>query len=224
MYSALLFKEWLKTRRVFFLALIAAMLVAGYVILTTNSLITTHGTGALWLAMILKDVSMVDAVKFIPLATGIAVGTAQMVPEMSHKRLKLTLHLPCPQASMVTLMLLTGIAELIVIFLLQALSIVIYDATILPGELVGRVMLTMLPWYLAGICAYLLMSAICLEGTWYTRILLSLPGIAILMTLFLQSGVMAAYNYMIVIILILILMLAVLSFGSIARFKEGLQD
>lgn len=224
MYSALLFKEWLKTRRVFFVALIVSLLVADYVILTMNSHISANGVNILWLGMILKDSSFVDPVKYLPLIIGMALGIAQMAPEMSHKRLKLTLHLPYPHSRLVSLMLATGTIQLLVIFVLQAIVIAVYDATILPGEMVWRVLLTMLPWYLAGICAYLCVSAVCLEGTWYTRVILSLLGIALIMVMFLQPGVMAAYNSMIIVIIILILILAVLSFGSIARFKEGLQD
>lgn len=224
MYSALIFKEWLKTRRVFFVALIAALLVAGYVILSINSLIASRGVGNVWMAMILKDVSMVDALKFVPLVIGIALGVAQMAPEMTQKRLKLTLHLPYPQLKLVTLMLSAGMLELLVIFLLQAAAIVIYDSTILPGELVGRVLLTLLPWYFAGFIGYLIVSAVCLEGTWFMRIILSLIGVATVMLMFLQGGVMGAYNGMLLIAIVLILVLAILSFGSVARFKEGLQD
>lgn len=224
MYKALIFKEWLKTRRVFIVSLIAALLVALYVILSMNSLIAANGVCALWLAMIIKDASFVDAVKYLPLIIGIAMGVAQMAPEMSHKRLKLTLHLPYPQMRLVAIMLAAGLAQLIIIYIVQAAAIAIYDATILTPGLVGRVMLTMLPWYLAGLCAYLFVSAICLEGTWYTRIILALIGIAVMMIMFLQSGTMAAYNNMIITIIVLIVILTVLSFGSIVRFKEGLQD
>lgn len=224
MYKALIFKEWLKTRRVFIVSLIAALLVALYVILSMNSLIAANGVCALWLAMIIKDASFVDAVKYLPLIIGIAMGVAQMAPEMSHKRLKLTLHLPYPQMRLVAIMLAAGLAQLIIIYIVQAAAIATYDATILTPGLVGRVMLTMLPWYLAGLCAYLFVSAICLEGTWYTRIILALIGIAVMMIMFLQSGTMAAYNNMIITIIVLIVILTVLSFGSIVRFKEGLQD
>ncbi|MDE6368107.1 MAG: hypothetical protein K2K94_02595, partial [Muribaculaceae bacterium] len=84
--------------------------------------------------------------------------------------------------------------------------------------------LTMLPWYLAGFIAYLFVTAVCLEGTWYMRILLSLVGVAVLLVMFLQPTTMGAYNYMIVTIIIFIAIITIFSFGSIARFKEGHQD
>ena len=153
-----------------------------------------------------------------------AIGIAQMAPEMSHKRLKLTLHLPYPQSRLVSIMLATGILQLFTIFIIQAAVIASYYATIMPGELVERVMLTMLPWYLAGLYAYMFTSSVCLEGTWYIRVIVSLIGIAVLMIMFMQPGVMAAYNKIIITAIIFGGILSVLSFGSIARFKEGLQD
>ena len=224
MYSSIIFKEWLKTRRVFFISLAVALLVAVYVILSTNSFIKDNGIVSLWLMMLLKDVSYVDSVTYIPLAIGLALGIAQMVPEVTQKRLKLTLHLPVPQLRLVAMMLVTGLLELLVIYLLQATAILVYDATILHPELVGRVFLTMLPWYLAGFTGYLFVTAVCLEGTWRMRILLSLAGVAVLSVMFLQSGTMAAYNSMIAIIVAFICLITVFSFGSVLRFKEGHQD
>ncbi|MDE7459414.1 MAG: hypothetical protein K2M77_11180 [Muribaculaceae bacterium] len=224
MYSSIIFKEWLKTRRVFFIALAVALLVAVYVILRTNSMINEHGIVSLWLSMLLKDVSYVDTLTYIPLAVGLALGIAQMVPEVAQKRLKLTLHLPFPQLRLVAMMLATGLLELLVIYLLQAGVILIYDATIFHSELVGRVFLTMLPWYLAGFIGYLFVTSVCLEGTWYMRILLGLVGVAVLLVMFLQPATMAAYNYMIVTIVVFIALITIFSFGSIARFKEGHQD
>ena len=224
MYSSIIFKEWLKTRRVFFIALAVALLVAVYVILRTNSMINEHGIVSLWLSMLLKDVSYVDTLTYIPLAVGLALGIAQMVPEVAQKRLKVTLHLPCPQLRLVAMMLATGLLELLVIYLLQAGVILIYDATIFHSELVGRVFLTMLPWYLAGFIGYLFVTSVCLEGTWYMRILLGLVGVAVLLVMFLQPATMAAYNYMIVTIVVFIALITIFSFGSIARFKEGHQD
>lgn len=224
MYSAIIFKEWLKTRRMFFIALAAAMLIAVYVILATKSVIAEHGIISLWMSMILKDMSFVEIVTYLPLAIGVAIGVAQMVPEVSQKRLKLTLHLPCPQFRLVAMMLAAGLLELLVIYSLQLATILIYDSTILHPELVGRVALTMLPWYLAGFVGYLFVTAICLEGTWFMRILLGLTAIAVLLVMFLNSAYMAPYNPMIITIIAFTLIISVLSFGSVTRFKEGHQD
>lgn len=223
MEKVIIFKEWIKTRMVFAISLVLAVSVALYAVLMMNRLIELKGAEHLWLIMQLKDNTFVDIIKYVPLVIGLAVGVAQMAPEMSQKRLKLTLHLPYPQSRLIALMLLSGLCELFVIYFLQAAIIATYDFCILPVELVERVMLTTLPWYFAGFTAYLFVTAICLEGTWRRRIVLSLLAIAVLMMYFLQAA-LEAYNGMMFIIIIATLLLTVLSFGSIIRFKEGRQD
>lgn len=223
MEKALLMKEWLKTRKVFLVSIILAVAVTGYAVLMMNRLIELKGVEHLWLIMLLKDNSFVDIIKYIPLVIGIAIAVAQMVPEMTQKRLKLTLHLPYPQRRLVSLMLLTGMTELLIIYIIQIGILAVYDSTILPCELVCRVLLTTLPWFFAGFTAYLFTTAICLEGTWKMRVVLGLLCVASLMIYFLQPA-LEAYNGMIIIMIVFTFLLTLLSFGSVIRFKEGRQD
>ena len=223
MEKALLQKEWIKTRRVFCASLVLALALALYAVLMMNRLIELKGGDNLWLIMLLKDNTFIDIIKYSPAAIGIAVGAAQMIPEMTQKRLKLTLHLPYPQRRLITLMLGAGLGGILLIFLIQLGIIVAYDLTILPHELVWRVALTALPWYFAGCMAYLFTASICLEGTWRRRIVLALLGIAALMVMFLQPAP-EAYNGMLPMLLCFTILLTILSFGSVIRFKEGRQD
>ena len=223
MEKALLYKEWLKTRRVFFVALVVALALSVYAVIMINRLISLKGVEHLWLIMLLKDNTFIDIIKYSPMVIGIAVGAAQMVPEMSGRRLKLTLHLPYPQYRLVLIMLATGMAELLMIFLLQAGVLIVRYSTLLPAELVWRVGLTALPWYFAGFTAYLFVTAICLEGTRWMRVILGLLGVASLMIFFLQ-GVPEAYNGMVLLSVVFVCLLTLLSFGSVIRFKEGYQS
>lgn len=223
MEKALIFKEWVKTRMVFFISLAFAVSITLYSVLMMKRLIELKGVEHLWLIMLLKDNTFVDMIKYVPVIAGIAVGIAQMTPEMTGKRLKLTLHLPYPQGRLIALMLLTGFVEILVIYFLQAGVIVAFDASILPSELVLRVMLTVLPWFFAGFFAYFFVSAICLEGTLRRRVILALVGIALLMVCFVQPAP-EAYNGMLVLLAVVTLLLPLLSLGSVIRFKEGRQD
>ncbi|MCM1454868.1 MAG: hypothetical protein NC193_10120 [bacterium] len=222
MEKALIYKEWLKTRRALGVSALIAVATAVYAVLMMNRLIELKGVDHLWLIMLMKDNTFIDVIKYIPAVIGIAVGAAQMAPEMSQKRLKLTLHLPYPQLRLIALMLATGLAELIAVFAVQMAIIVVYDFTILPPELVWRVALTALPWYFAGLTAYLMVTAICLEGTWGMRIILGLLGVAVLLIFFLQPAP-EAYNAMTLTLIIFTLLLTLLSVGSVIRFKEGRQ-
>lgn len=223
MEKALIFKEWVKTRMVFFICLAFAVWVTLYAVLMMKRLIELKGVEHLWLIMLLKDNTFIDIIKYVPMVVGLAVGVAQMAPEMAQKRLKLTLHLPYPQMKLVGLMLLTGLMELLVIYLVQGVIIAVFDSTVIPSELVSRIMLTTLPWFFAGFTAYLFVTAICLEGTWRRRVIMALLGIAVLMVYFLQP-VPEAYNGMLFLLIVVTLLLSLLSFGSIVRFKEGRQD
>lgn len=223
MEKALIFKEWVKTRMVFFICLALTVCVTLYAVLMMNRLIELKGVEHLWLIMLLKDNSFIEVTKYVPMLVGLAVGVAQMVPEMSQKRLKLTLHLPYPQNRLVGLMILTGMCELLIIYLVQMCIIAVYDFTILPVELVGRVTLTSLPWFFAGFTAYLFTSAICLEGTVRRRVVLALLGAAVLTIFFVQPAP-EAYNNMIPLMIVAVAAFVILSYGSVARFKEGRQD
>lgn len=55
MEKALIFKEWIKTRMVFFISLGLAVSIALYAVVMMNRLIELKGIDHLWLIMLLKD-------------------------------------------------------------------------------------------------------------------------------------------------------------------------
>lgn len=223
MEKAIIKKEWIKTWRLLALCVVISLAMAIYALLRMNRLIELKGAEHLWLIMLLKDNSFVDVVKWTPVICGLIMGLGQMLPEMTQKRLKLTLHLPYPQQQMMVLMLMYGIIALLAIDLLQALVIGVYVYTILPTALVGSILTTMLPWFFAGLVAYLFTAAICIEGRRIRRCLLALVGIAFVMVFYEQTA-MSAYRGIILISILFICLLLIVPLGSVVRFKEGLQD
>lgn len=222
MEKAIIEKEWLKTRLAAAASMVLCLAMAAYAILKINRLVALKGADHLWMIMLLKDNTFIDAIQYTTVISAIIVGIAQMAPEMTQKRLKLTLHLPYPQMRMVGLMLSVGLAELIAIFALQCASIAVFYSTLIPASLVWRVVLTSLPWYLAGLIAYLFTSAVCLEGTWMRRVVLALLGVCAVMICYLQPAP-EAYNGMLWMIVAFVFLLALLPLGSVLRFKEGRQ-
>ena len=109
------------------------------------------------------------------------------------------------------------------IFLVQALIIGIYYRTVVTSEMTWHVMLTTIPWYLAGINAYLFTAATCLEGTWSRRIVLALLATGVLGIYFMQPA-LEAYNGILPGAIVFTLLLITLSLNSVTRFKEGLID
>ena len=147
----------------------------------------------------------------------------QFVPEMQQKRLKLTLHLPYPQNRMLMLMLIAGLSELTVIYLINYLILYAYLQNILAPELTDRILLTSLPWYIGGITAYSLTSWICLEPTWKRKLLNFFISCGIIRIFFL-SNVPQAYDGFIWILLLFTGFTFILPWLSVTRFKAGKQD
>lgn len=216
-------KEWYKTRLSFFVTLAVSILLAVYADMRINRLITLKGIDHLWLIVLLKNNTFADILKLLPLLTGLVIGVAQMVPEMAHKRLKLTMHLPLPQTKLLMLMLWVGVTETIVVLTSMSVVIVIYDLTVMPPDMVVSIMLTILPWLVAGVAAYLFTCAICLEASWRWRVGLGLLAAA-MMAMFYSQPALEAYNSFMPILLIVTASLAILSAGAMIRFKEGLHE
>ena len=223
MKKALIFKEWLKLRKTWFAAFALTVALTVYAMIVINRLITLKGVEHLWMIMLLKDNTFVEILKYLPLAVGVAIGAAQMVPEMQQKRLKLTLHLPFPQMRLCIMMLGFGLVSCALVFVVQWMAVGVFYARIIPSQLVWRVLLTMLPWYAAGLMGYLFTGAVCLEGTWSRRVIVSLLGIAMVMVCYLQPAP-EAYNAFIFLIMGYVCVLLALHLGSVMRFKEGRQD
>lgn len=223
MNKAIIFKEWLKTRKVFWVALVVAVMFAAYAVMSMNRVSTLKGVDHIWLIMLMKDNTFVSILQYLPVAIGLALGAAQFVPEMLQKRLKLTLHLPVPMTRLLISMIAVGLAELLLIFAIQLAIIVIYDSTFLVPELVSRVTLTTIPWYLAGFIAYLFTASVCLEGTWRQRLIVGLLEVGSIMVFFMHDAP-EAYNGMLWILILFVFLSTLLSFRSVYRFKEGHQD
>lgn len=221
--NAIFYKEWIKTRWYLLLALLVTLGFAGYSMLRINRVASMKGVEHVWEVMLARDTVFVDLLEFIPLLVGILLALVQFVPEMHHKCLKLTLHLPYPQLRMINLMLLYGLVVLLICFAANYLLMTVYMQGVLAPELYSRILLTVLPWYLAGIAAYLLISWICLEPAWKRRVL-NLVISVLLLRIFFLAPAPEAYNAFLPWLAIYTLLTASLSWLSIARFKVGKQD
>ena len=97
MNKAIFFKEWIKTRGLFFIALLVSLCFAGYVMMRINRVITFKGADHLWAILLSRDTVFIELLQYLPLIIGALFASSQFIPEMTQKRLKLTLHLPYPQ-------------------------------------------------------------------------------------------------------------------------------
>lgn len=171
------------------------------------------GEGGFWATLAL----------LMPALLGVLLAVVQFVPEMAQKRLKLTLHLPFPQWKMILLMSGIGLGALALLFIVQTAVLWGYFHALLAPELVARILLTALPWYLAGLTLYLLTAWICLEPTWKRRLANLLIAVGVCRIFFL-SDTPQAYDGMLSWLALLLVCSLFFPLLSVYRFKQGCQD
>ena len=223
MIKAVFFKEWIKTRWFFFIALAVSTGIAVYSILKINKLASIKGAGHLWEVAVTRDALFIDMLEYVPLIVGLIMATVQFVPEMQRKCLKLTLHLPCSQKRMIFSMLLSGLALLLICFIANFTVLCACLPMVFPSQLVSHFTLSALPWYLAGISSYLLTSWIILEPTWKIRIADTAISICVISMYFLAPAP-EAYNSFLPYLATYTFLLITLAWISVTRFKSGKQD
>mgnify|MGYP000263054468 CR=1 FL=1 len=153
MLRAIFYKEWLKTRWYYLVAVLLSLGFVGYVLLNFFRAAGLKGIAHLWEVMLLRDAVFVDLLQFVPLVVGLLFAVVQFVPEMQRKCLKLTLHLPCPELRMIGAMLLYGVLLLGALFAVSLGVLFVAFRAVLAPELVRHILLTAAPWYAAGLSA-----------------------------------------------------------------------
>ena len=82
MLKPILYKEWIKTRWYFLLAILVSIGFTGYSLLRVNRVIGLKGMEHLWQVMLERDVIFIDLQMYIPLIIGILLAIVQFVPEI----------------------------------------------------------------------------------------------------------------------------------------------
>lgn len=156
MFSAIFYKEWIKTRRTVGLMLLLLVALLVYALVQMGQTLRVSGAVQAWSAVLLKDISLVPAVtKWFTLLTGVLLGVAQFIPEMTDKRLKLTLHLPLRESKIVFVTLLYGIAVLSAAFLLMYVSLYAVLSRHYAAEMLHAMTWQLLPYFEGGLACYL---------------------------------------------------------------------
>lgn len=224
MVKALYYKEWIKTRRAVLLAVVVMAAACAYTFINTAQEFRAAGAVSVWNGVITKDAPLLPAfVKWLPALAGLLFAFAQFTPEMTDKRLKLTLHLPVREGRIVSALLSYGTAVLASIFVAVYAALVAGFGAYYPREIVSAMCLQTLPWFLSGLCAYLLTAWVCLEPVWRQRILNGAAG-AILASPLLLGAPSGGYGPMVPYMIVFTLVCFSFPFHSVARFKQGAQS
>lgn len=219
----MLYKEWIKTRWYLLAAFAVLGGFAGYALVKLHRAAALMGAGHIWEVMVTRNAVFIDQMEYLPLLVGLLLAAVQFVPEMQRKSLKLTLHLPVPALATLAAMVGYGTAALLLLFGLGILLLAAGTSPVLPHELVWNILSTALPWYVAGVAAYLLGAWTILEPTWKRRLVNILMSVLLLRICFLAPGP-RAYGGFLPVLTLLTLVSAVLSWLSVVRFMAGRQD
>jgi hypothetical protein len=180
------------------------------------------GATQVWADTILKDVSVLAGLQWLPLILSVLFGISQFVPEMSNKRLKLTLHLPMPENKIMFSMLSFGLSGLLILYAITYTAIYGGMSVYYPREIVLSMIKDSLPWFMAGLAGYLFVAWICIEPVWRQRVFNTLIA-AYALTFFIISAKSGAYMPFIPYLLVTIIIAYIFSFYSMYRFKDGAQ-
>jgi hypothetical protein len=222
MYNAIIYKEWIKTRKVIGLLAIIFTGVGLFSFMKMGEEIRSAGMALFWETIIQKDVVLFPYFEYLPLLAGFLLAITQYVPELQFKRLKLTLHLPLPENRIVFAMLAYGFSVALTFIVLSLPLLLLGLSLSFPSEIVWASFGKILPWFLAGPASYLLTAWICLEPQWKQRILNAMSGIVALSFFFIKAK-SGAYLPFIPFLTVFIILAFAFSYYSKNRFKEGIQ-
>ncbi len=222
MIKSLFFKEWTKSRWVLLIILLVLAAVTAYAFIGIARDIRLNGYGEVWEMILQKGVTHFNYLKFLPLLAGIVLALSQYVPEMTNKRLKLTLHLPLPEFRMLLTMLLFGIVSLSILFLLTYLTINFGVKNYFSHEIAAWNLASVHPWLWSGLAGYLLTAWVCIEPVWRQRIFNAVMAVVIL-SLYYFRATPGSYAGFLPFLILLAVLCGLFSYYSLIRFKDGEQ-
>lgn len=222
LFKALSYKEWVKTRKFVFVVLLLLAAVTVYAYIDVTYSIRVNEAVNVWYGFIFQGMSVSGLMMYLMPLSGIAMAIVQFVPEMTNKRLKLTLHLPASETRLVSAMLLFGYGVLLVLYLASMGLLSLLVGRILPAEVICMMVSQLLPWAMAGLAGYGFTVWICVEPSWKQRQFNMLISLGLLAVFFvsLYPGTYSGFVWGMMLILISSF---VFPFYSCVRFKQGIQ-
>jgi hypothetical protein len=154
------------------------------------------------------------------LAGGILIAFAQYLPETVNKRLKLTFHLPLAENKAVMFMHLFGFLGLTVSFLIIFGSFVALTAYYFPAEIVMSCIWSVIPWFLAGLSSYFIVSIIIIEPVGINKFIYLLIG-SFFLSVYILSPITAAYRPAIGGLLLFCVLLSFVVLLPAYKFRKG---
>jgi len=164
-------KEWIKLRHALWILPVLVLYAAGDTLLNLHTMSRVYGQNGLWEVVVFKQPLFFSSYRLVILC-GIVTGFLLTWTETRNKRLRLMFHMPLRPELMISQLLFSGLLVMIVVntllYLLLTVSLKIYH---FPGDILYPVLLTVLPWSILSIIAYLLTTALLLAPTLRLKLL-----------------------------------------------------
>ncbi len=225
MIKSILYKEGVKTSRLLLLLLIVAVALVVYTFLNNAYNFRNDGAVAQFSAIADRNISFIpNFVVWFFVVIPIAISAVQYVNEIVDKRLKLTLHLPHCETSILAAMQLFGLCSTLVIYSLIIAPLYCGMLIYYPIELVNASVSALLPYVMAGLASYFFAMWVVVEPVWRRRVVSLLVWIGTMSIFMIDSAKLTSYSSAILTLTLLLIGSWVCSLYSSARFKDGAQS
>lgn len=161
--AGVFYKESIKTRLCMAGLVAASLIWLGWLWLEVRHLFLLDHPEIVWYRVMDLGQMPHTSLAFLPVICGLVFCCCQFLPEMRDERLRISLHLPCGMAPLMLAHFLFGLLFLSLLSLLDILLLLLMLGQHFPAEAVKTALFTALPWFLAGLYAYLCMAYALLE-------------------------------------------------------------
>lgn len=162
MLKSIIYKEWIKTRWFILLSAVFGLVSVLNIAFGVHSGIGA-GAAEYFNGLIVSNEKFFALMRYVPIAIALLIGLSQYIPEVTDKRIKLSLHLPLGSLATIYSMVLYGFVVMSVILIVNVSILVALLSIDLPWEIIQPALITMLPWLYGGVTAYFLIAMISLE-------------------------------------------------------------
>lgn len=222
MYQALIFKEWIKIRKIFLGGIILSLAIAIGFILDLHQGFVHRKAAFIWHTTVVKHDIFYDILNYAGALCGVVIGMAQFIPEVTKNRIRLSLHLPVNTEKLLLLMQGIGLLAITLLLAFNALLATLISAYYFPWIMTRSMLYTLLPWFIAAIPAYLGVALVAFEPKMIRQVLYSIFIFIIVMT-FTNNWYYQLYDNSLPRYLALTLLFSGTIFLPVYRFRKGIQ-
>jgi hypothetical protein len=220
MIKSIVYKEWIKTRWFLLILTILGVLAVGNIFLKVQHYITFNEAHNYWYLVLFQNQQYFKGLRFIPLVIGLGIALVQYIPEITNKRIKLTFHLPVNENRALVMMLAYGVVVLLLCYALLIIMFILLSQHFFGAEIVRAALISITPWFLAGMAAYFLAALVVMEAIWKYRVAYFLAASAFILFFF-ERGMAGAYAPLNWKLAVLTLLVSLSMTFSAYRFRKG---